>query len=104
MLRHMLLVKTKADVSPEALSMARQAFTQAPDIFDGLIRVEWGFNHSPEGLNRGFDLCILMTFTDKQARDAYLPHPDHDRLKVDFLPIIDDIIVVDFDSETSEPY
>jgi hypothetical protein len=44
----MLLVKTKADVSPEALSKARQAFTQAPDIFDGLIRVEWGFNHSPE--------------------------------------------------------
>jgi hypothetical protein len=38
-----------------------------------------------------------MTFTDADARDAYLPHPDHDRFKITALPLVARICVVDFE-------
>ncbi|GAM60866.1 stress responsive alpha-beta barrel domain protein dabb [Vibrio ishigakensis] len=37
-----------------------------------------------------------MTFADEAARQRYLPHPEHDALKVVFRPILEDLIVLDY--------
>ena len=38
---------------------------------------EWGVNNSPEGKDQGRTHCFTLTFNSTEARDAYLPHPDH---------------------------
>jgi len=42
---------------------------------------------------------VLMTFADEAGRQNYLPHPEHEILKADFGPFLDDIIVVDYTVE-----
>ena len=37
-----------------------------------------------------------MTFTNEQARKNYLPHPEHEALKKVFVPLLDDIVVFDY--------
>lgn len=39
-----------------------------------------------------------MTFESEEARDNYLPHPEHERVKAEILPCINDIIVFDFEA------
>jgi hypothetical protein len=95
-IRHVLLVKPKTESTSEQIETARSAFVNIQQNIPGIISVEWGFNTSPEGKHQGYDLCIIMTFENEAYRDAYLPHPKHEALKQDFAPIIDDIIVVDF--------
>ena len=52
---------------------------------------------SPEGLNRGHTYACLLTFENMQARDAYLPHPDHQEFGKNHLsPIVQDILVFDY--------
>ena len=38
-----------------------------------------------------------MTFSDAAARDAYLPHPDHEKFKAAALPHIEKVMVLDFE-------
>lgn len=39
-----------------------------------------------------------MTFADADARDVYLPHPDHKALGQELLrPIVDDVLVLDYE-------
>ena len=63
----------------------------------GIEEVTGGDNNSPEGKAHGFDWGFVMTFTDANARDAYLPHPDHKALSQNLLrPIVDDVLVLDY--------
>ncbi|HCP5933088.1 TPA: Dabb family protein [Escherichia coli] len=39
----------------------------------------------------------MMTFVNEAARQRYLPHPEHEALKNIFRPILNDIIVFDYD-------
>lgn len=100
-MRHILLVKTRSEATANQLATAKQAFFDVIDRIEGLEAVEWGVNNSPEGKNAGYDLCIQMTFENEEARDRYLPHTAHDRLKIDFTPIIDDILVFDYNPENT---
>jgi len=38
-----------------------------------------------------------MTFTDGAARDAYIPHPEHERVKAFVLPLVEETLVFDFE-------
>jgi hypothetical protein len=52
---------------------------------------------SPEGLNDGFTHGFIMTFESSAARNAYLPHPEHDRAKEFVLPWVERVVVFDFE-------
>ena len=38
-----------------------------------------------------------MTFTDAAARDGYLSHPENERVKALLAPIVDSMLVIDFE-------
>ncbi len=38
-----------------------------------------------------------MTFESVNARDAYLPHPEHERVQDALLPCIDGVLAFDFE-------
>ncbi len=96
MIRHILLVRFKSDASAQSIAELRAAFEAMPSQVEGVTAVEWGENNSPEGKNKGFTHCIMMTFADEKGRDNYLPHPEHNELKKIFRPILEDIIVLDY--------
>jgi len=96
MLRHVLLLKFTPSATTADLLVLRRAFQALPSQIAGCLNVEWGDNVSPEQLNKGFSSAVLMNFVDAAARDAYLPHPDHEALKSVLVPLLDDIVVLDY--------
>lgn len=62
----------------------------------GLEEVLCGPYESGEGLNDGYTHGFVMTFESSEARDAYLPHPDHEVVKKLILPRLARIVVFDF--------
>ncbi len=49
-------------------------------VIPGLLSFSGGAQTSTEGLG-SFTHAFSMTFADAAARDAYLPHPEHTRVK-----------------------
>lgn len=96
MIRHILLVEIIPEACPEQIDAVKHAFLQIPEQIEGVTHVEWGVNDSPEGKNQAFTHCILMTFEDESARQTYLPHPQHEALKIIFRAIIKNLIVFDY--------
>lgn len=96
MIRHILLIRFKQHVTSSEIANLKCLFEDIPSKIEGVSSVEWGINNSPEEKNQGYTHSVLMTFTDEDARQRYLPHPEHDALKVVFRPILEDLIVFDY--------
>jgi len=69
----------------------------------GLLDFSGGPYASPEGINQGFTHGFVMTFADTASRNAYLSHPEHEKVKQFVLPDIDGGLsgVIAFDWEHS---
>ena len=64
----------------------------------GLLSMEHGPYESAEGLNDGFTHGFIMSFDSAPSRDAYLPHPEHERVKEIVVPRLERVVVFDFES------
>lgn len=96
MLRHVVLFKFRDGTPQQKIRAIEAAFLQLPEKIPVIRGLEWGLNNSPEGLNKGFTHCFLLTFASEQARDAYLPHPDHKAFGALLDPWLEDVLVVDY--------
>lgn len=96
MIRHILLIKFKPQTSETQIEELMALFVSMTEKVEGVIAVEWGENNSPEGKNQGYTHSVFMTFSGEAGRDNYLPHPEHEALKQVFRPILEDIIVFDY--------
>ena len=95
--KHIALLKFKEGTSQEQID---DVFSQLLDLSENVAGIDdyvAGPNNSPEGLAEGFTHGFVMTFHDAAARDAYLTNPDHERFKSNALPVIDKVIVFDFE-------
>src|SRR5437763_11546831 len=63
----------------------------------GFLYLSGGPYSSPEGLNQGYTHGFLMTFANAAARDEYLTHSEHDKLKAAFLPDLEEVVAFDFE-------
>ncbi|WP_026957337.1 Dabb family protein [Aliagarivorans taiwanensis] len=95
-IRHVLFIRFKPEVKFDQIVEVMFEFLELRRRIAGIEAVEWGGNNSPERLDKGYTHVLEVTFIDEQARDAYLPHPEHKRFKTLFVPLLDDIIVMDF--------
>ena len=78
-IRHCVFVKFHPDV-PEAERSAIHADLEAlRGAIDGMDKVRFGANVSPEPFARGFSHGFTIDFRDAAARDAYLVHEAHQR-------------------------
>ncbi len=96
--RHVLLVKFRPGATDEAIGSVFSAFRAACRKIEGIVSFEYGANNSPEGRNRSLTHVIVLTFAGVQARDAYLPHPEH-RAFAEWLGkvgIIEELVVIDY--------
>lgn len=97
-MRHIVIFKYKPDASQEQIDKVTQAFGELKNKIPGIVDFEHGINDSPENKNIGFTHVYLLTFEDAAARDAYLPHPEHQKFGqlLGELDILEDAFVVDY--------
>lgn len=62
----------------------------------GFSKMEYGPYDSTEGLNDGYTHGFIMTFDSPESRDAYLPHPVHEKVKDLVVPKLERVAVFDF--------
>lgn len=77
MIRHIVLVKFKQNVTAEDRQKIWDDLDALSDVIDGIESASFGSNVSPEGFSRGYDDGFVMVFKDVAARDTYLEHPAH---------------------------
>jgi hypothetical protein len=94
--QHVVLLKFKPKADDRAGPLFA-ALAALRERLPGFLHFSAGPYRSPEGLNRGLTHGCLMTFADAAARDHYLTHPDHEKVKAEFLPSVEDVIVFDFE-------
>ena len=96
--QHMVLLKFKSDTPTTKIDQIFADLAELQSLIPGITKFVGGPYASGEGMNQGFTHGFLMEFTTPSARDVYLPHPEHERVKATIIPCIDDVIAFDFES------
>lgn len=101
-IEHIVLLKVKKDVSEERVGEVFAALAALQDAIPGILSFKWGPYSSDEGLHRGYTHGFVMEFETAAHRDAYLPHPEHERVKAIVGAVleggIDGVVAFDFEA------
>lgn len=95
--KHIALLKFKPETTEEQI---QKIFDDLLDITESIPGIEdyvSGTNISQEGFDQGYTHGFITTFTDVAARDAYLVHPEHERVKKALLEQLATGVVFDFE-------
>ena len=95
--KHFGVFEFRPEISAEQINSCFTALCSMVGRIPGLLEIIHGPYNSAEGLNDGFSHGFIMTFESPQARDAYLPHPEHERVKQIVVPCLKRVVVFDFD-------
>jgi hypothetical protein len=96
MVRHILLLQPRSDVTPAAIEACRQAITSLVGRISGLLNCHWGENVAVAARSEGLTHGFTMDFVDRAALDAYGPHPEHKPAAALVRATFERIVVFDF--------
>jgi hypothetical protein len=100
--RHTVFFQFKDDASQADIDnfFQEMAKLRTEAKVEGLLSLSYGAHKSDEGLNQGFTHGMTLVFENASARDTYLPHPEHDRVKEIVIPLLKDglnsVIAIDW--------
>jgi Stress responsive A/B Barrel Domain len=100
-LRHIVMFGFKEGTDDADIDEIVRRFAALGELVPGILDFEWGVNNSPEGKSQGRTHCFTLTFASTDARDAYLPHPDHKAFAGFARPWIDSVTVFDYWAKSS---
>ncbi len=95
--QHMVVVKFKPDLSRERIDGVFDQLREFWSRMAGITHYSGGPYSSPENLNQGYTHGFLVTFESPAARDAYLSHPEHQKVVSWILPLLDGVLAFDFE-------
>jgi hypothetical protein len=95
-LQHVVAFKFLEDATPAQIREIEEAFAALKQKIPEIHHFEWGTNVSPEGLDKGFTHCFILTFQTEKDRDIYLEHPRHKEFVKLVGPVVADAFVIDF--------
>jgi len=101
MVKHIVLLKLKPETTSEQAETLGKELAGLKDKIPGILDFAWGPYSSDEGLNQGYTHGFVMTFDGAASRDAYLPHPEHEKVKAKVLEHINglqDVVAFDFEA------
>ncbi len=96
LLRHVVLFQFKSDVTKEQAQEVADAFAALPKKIKEIVDFEWGTDVSVENLSLGLTHGFLVTFKSEKDRDAYLPHPEHQKFVDLVKPRVEKVVVFDY--------
>ena len=97
-IHHIALVQFKPGVSQGQIEAIFAQLKSLKDRIPGILDFSSGRNNSHEGLTGGFTHGFIMTMQSAAARDAYLTHPEHEKVKAIALPKVENIVVFDYEA------
>jgi hypothetical protein len=80
MIRHVVLFKLRKGLTEKVVDEIFAALKALQNQMPGILAVSAGRDQSPEGLQHGNTHGFMVDFVDAAARDAYLPHPAHQKV------------------------
>jgi hypothetical protein len=95
-IRHIVHLKFKPEADKAQIQNVITEFAALKKKIALIETLEWGTNVSPEGLDKGFTHCWVVSFKSATDRDAYLVHPEHKKFVDVLKPVLDEVLVVDF--------
>ena len=99
MIRHIVLIRFRADVSEAAIAAIFADLQAIKSKLAGVLAITAGRSESPEHIERGYMHGFVADFADWAALAAYQDHPDHKRvgaaLVANAIGGIDGILVFD---------
>ena len=98
MVRHYGMFQFHPEITPGQIDECFAEMRGMVGKIPGLLSMEHGIYESSEGLNDGFTHGFIMSFDTGANRDAYLPHPEHERVKIIVVPRLARVIVFDFEN------
>ncbi len=100
-IQHVVHFKFKSTAEQAQVEKLVEAFAALKTKIPVVQAIQYGTNVSPEGLDRGFTHCWIVTFKNAADRDTYLTHPDHKAFVSMLLPSLEEALVVDFVVKTA---
>ncbi|HEY9690974.1 MAG TPA: Dabb family protein [Oculatellaceae cyanobacterium] len=97
-IQHMVIFKFKPETSSEQIAAIFNQLEQFKQTIPGIIYFVGGKYSSTENLNQGYNYGFLMTFESAEARDAYIVHPEHEKIKAEIIPCVDDLVAFDIEA------
>ena len=97
--KHYGVFQFNIEVTPDQIETCFVELQGMVGRIPGLLDVIHGPYDSDEGLNDGYTHGFIMTFDSPESRDAYLPHPEHERVKAIVIPCLERVMVFDFNVE-----
>ncbi len=95
--KHIALFKFKEGTTEEQIDKVFEQLMDLSENVEGIEDYVSGPNNSPENMSQGYTHGYVMTFADTTARDAYLPHPEHESFKTNVAPMLESSVVLDFE-------
>jgi len=98
--KHCVFVRFKNDLPAATINGLLGAIAGMKKFIPGLLDFSAGAYSSPEALNKGFTHGFAITFADEASRNAYLTHPEHEKIKMEALQMleggVDGVVAVDW--------
>lgn len=95
--KHIALIKFKSGTTAERIKAIFAEIKGLTKSIAGITDYAQGVNSSTEGFSQGLTHGFIMTFRNQAALDAYLPHPEHERVKAFVLPFVESVVIFDFE-------
>ena len=97
-MRHVVVFKFIPTATAAQIAEVTNAFAGLKGKIPGIVAFEHGVNVSPEKKDLGFHHVYMLTFENAEARDKYLPHPEHKKFGdlLGKLKVVEDVFVVDY--------
>ncbi len=96
-IQHLVLLKFKPEINQEKIQYLFDRLAELQQLISGIDRFSGGKYSSLEGLNKGYTHGFTMTFVSVDARDSYLPHPEHEKFKEEIFPCLEDFVIFDYE-------
>lgn len=102
---HLVLFAFKDDITPAEVQTIFEKIGELKEIIPGIVSYIYGKNNSIEGLAKGYEYAFTTIFESIEARNAYVPHPEHVRVVNQYiLPALKDgdnsALVIDYENNT----
>jgi hypothetical protein len=96
MVRHFGVFQFKREITEGQIEECFRTMKAMVGKIPGLLDMEYGPYDGNEGMNEDFTHGFIMTFDSPEARDSYLPHPIHEKVKDLVVPRLKRVVVFDF--------
>jgi len=96
MIEHLVWFKLRESATPEEQTAMLQALRALPGQIQGIQHLACGYDFS--GRSNGYQIGLVVRFTNREALDLYQPHPLHQAFVEKFKPLWEDVKALDFEA------